>query len=66
MITIELTQKQLDYLIEQSRLHGRFGLLIDADDGQMASVVLAQNNRRDRRKAAALRAGAADEPAEVK
>jgi hypothetical protein len=59
MITVELTPKQIEYLTEQSRLYGRFGLLIETDDGQFVSVVLAQN-RRDRRKAAVLRAAEAE------
>lgn len=46
MITIELNPKHLEYLTEQAAKHGRFGLLIEADDGEIVSVVLNSNHRR--------------------
>lgn len=61
MITIELTDKQIEYLTEQARLYGgRFGLLTETTEGAVASVVLV-NGRRDRRKTAAKTADAEGE-----
>jgi hypothetical protein len=61
MITIELTEEQVEHLSEGARLHGRCALLTETGDEQKVILVVVNNRRRDRRKPAALRAGAAGE-----
>ena len=63
MTVIELTEEQIEHLSEGARQYGRCSLLTETGDGQKAMLVVVNNHRRDRRKAPALRAGAAGEEA---
>lgn len=51
MITIEVTEEQLDHLLEGARQHGRCSLFVQAVNGQGAILAVTNNRRRNRQAA---------------
>lgn len=68
MITVELTETQIEHLNQGASLFGRCSMLLETGEGDPVFVVLTRNHRRGRprNKAAESQAaaGAAGEPEE--
>jgi len=60
MITIELTQTQIDHLTEGAEQFGRCSMVLETSDGDPVFVVLTKVQRRGRPRKPAETAGEAD------